>query len=217
MPALALVLAVSACRQPNPWWQGPAAVADSEGASATEASGSGTATDTGTTSSSGDDELGPTTGLGTTGIDETDTGVDACAALTPLGVGPCPSACTDCVEGRCVVDCGSVDCEDPVHQCPADWPCELRCEGECRNETLSCPSDGDCTVICSGGGACRDATVQCGNAPCTVLCSNDANACRNLSVECGSADARVQCEGNASVTLEPLASSSCACEALDCD
>jgi hypothetical protein len=184
----------SACRQPNPEWQGPA-----EG-----------------TGESSHGDVSPDDGP--SGSEDADTGPspEQCAPEPALGEGECPAACDGCDGGRCSITCGATVCQDGSISCPDDWPCDVVCNGKdaCKNAAIECGSDRDCTVECQGESACEDAVVTCGSGTCTVVCGPQADACDTLDVEC---DTTVTCASPSNVGVDASNDSPCACETVDCD
>lgn len=180
----------SACRQPNPEWLGPSGDPITSGASE-----SGSATDAATDTSS------PL----------------QCAPEPVPGQGDCPTTCTACEDGRCIIDCDARDCDHDDVACPEGWPCDFECIGwgACEQADLRCASDRDCTVVCEDSEACQGTTVACGGGTCTVTCGDDDDVCRRLDVVCGSADTTLTCAAasNAGVVSS---GSPCACEAVGC-
>ena len=209
---LAALAGLWACRQPNPEWLGPAGDPTASDPTAADP----TAADP-TAAESGVD---PTESEASTGApDPTGPSPDQCAPEPVLGVGDCPAECTSCDGGRCLVDCGALDCRNDSVACPDGWPCDFVCGADmaCKGADLHCNADRDCTVDCQGKGACQNATVVCGSGTCVVTCGSQTDACRSLDVACGPADTRVICASASNVAVEPLDASACACEALGCD
>ncbi len=191
-----------ACRQPNPDWLGP-----SDSAAATSED-DGVATLDGDASTADD------------GTASTDGPVPAQCDPEPVpGAGECPTECTACDGGRCLVDCAVLDCENTTVECPAGWPCDFVCSGDsvCKRGKLHCAADRDCTVDCQGVEACQAARVTCGAATCAVTCGAQNDACRSLDLDCGPADATITCESPEGVAVHPIADSPCACESIGCD
>lgn len=189
---------LSACRQPNPEWLGPADDHETEAAS-------------GSTASATEPDDGPDDG------GSIDDGPDACAPASISGQGECPAACDGCDGGRCRIACTDERCEYETITCPDGWPCDIVCDSRdaCDHAELRCPADRDCTVECSARSACEDATIECGAMPCLVTCHDGNDVCHDLLVRCGATDTQVLCEDVFDVTLEP-AEGVCACAADGC-
>jgi hypothetical protein len=185
---LAMLVGLSACRQPNPEWLGPGG-------------GSGSI-------SAGEVDTTP---------EPTGPSPDQCAPAPVLGEGECPQECSHCEGGRCVIECGMDGCEDDWVECPDDWPCEIRCDAKdaCHGADLQCGSAGDCTIQCQGQSACEDASLRCGSGVCTVTCGPQADACDDMDVECGEAITTVTCASANDVWLD-ADEPACACETVDC-
>jgi len=194
---LAVLAGLSACRQPNPEWLGPA-----------DASASTTA----------DDATDDGVESATSGASESGPLPDQCAPAIILGAGECPEACSTCENGRCRIDCSDGSCEEETVECPAGWPCDLVCtdNDSCREAEIVCPPDRDCTVECQAPNACRDASVTCGAGTCTLTCGSQKNVCDSLEVNCGGGGTTLTCEEPQNVDMD-LAGSMCTCEAIGCE
>lgn len=218
--ACAVVLAGwSGCRQPNPDWLGPAAEQPSSGPVASDDAGA--SSDTGASSSTGAppaSETGSSTSGDASTSGTTGSTPSQCEPEVVPGQGACPASCTSCDGGRCLVDCGVLDCQSGEVTCPAGWPCDIACTGDgaCKRSDLTCPLDRDCAVTCQGFEACQMATITCGVGSCPVTCSADGNSCHMLDLACGAADSTITCAAPMMADVQPLPGSSCACETIGC-
>jgi len=198
--SLAVLAGLSACRQLNPEWLGP--VGDS-------AAGTGSATlDTEATASEST---------------ESDSSAAQCHPASVAGEGECPEACSACKDGRCVIDCVELDCEDETVECPDGWPCDFSCTGNsaCEGAELECAPDRDCTVECRGPDACNDTNITCGAGTCAVTCGTESDVCYSIDLYCGLYDSTITCESSQDVDLhedeDEDEDDSCACESVGCE
>jgi Putative metal-binding motif len=130
---------------------------------------------------------------------------DVCCGIDPSPPGgPCPTGCSQCVDGNCIIT-GSVSsvitcpegfscqiecdsslssCEDATINCPNTYGCEVTCTGDfsCKNTTINCSAEGVCNISCAPDNACSGTQLNCGNDACSAICQS---SCSLISVICG--------------------------------
>ncbi|HUQ01283.1 MAG TPA: hypothetical protein VM261_02255 [Kofleriaceae bacterium] len=119
----------------------------------------------------------------------------------------CPAACTSCMNGTCIIECGAAGACDAKVVCPGTMPCTVRCTGaNACDMGVDCATASTCDVTCSGPGSCAG-QVTCGAKACTVACDGDGScgdgifcdsacACETSCDGLGSCNGMVDCPGN---------------------
>jgi hypothetical protein len=130
---------------------------------------------------------------------------------TPPG-GTCPPACASCDAGVCHIDCASGACNDTTVKCPADFACEVACNGldSCDTSTIECPSAYACSVTCTAYDACGDVTLKCGKGTCTMTCNGPTESCGGSTMDCGTGgDCKAECSGVTGPALDCAGACGC--------
>lgn len=202
--AAALVLSLSACPFSDRYaidrggGGGGGGDPDGGGGIGTFVTSTGTSTSTSTSTSAG--------GAG-----------DGCTPQAAPG-GACPPACDSCEGTTCIFECGTAPgekCDDDILSCPADFACEVRCDGKdaCKDASVMCPLGYACHVSCDGDDSCKGTGILCAGGVCGVAC-NSPQSCKEADFACGSQGV-CSCEGFA----QPLQTSGCesACSCTGCE
>lgn len=149
-------------------------------------------------------------------------GMPECAvALMPPGGPMCPPECTggcDMNTNTCRVNCDGNVCDNATITCPANWACEVSCNGTtaCEDATIHCPAQYACDILCIGTAPCRPATFNCGDGPCNITCDGTA-PCDDAIFNCGLGNGLLTCDVTSSdpvVVPDPM--SMCLCQAVGC-
>jgi hypothetical protein len=111
----------------------------------------------------------------------------------------CPSGCTECTGGRCVIRCdGPTSCAAEV-VCPAGVPCTVECTGiDSCGGGVDCSASSDCDVECVAMGSCGGA-ITCGTGPCLVRCT-----------AIGACGSNIDCDDSCACDVECTGTGSCA-------
>jgi len=108
------------------------------------------------------------------------------ADLVPPGAAACPAPCTSCDNNICHIDCGQGACNDTTIECPADFACDITCNGldACDTASVKCPTQYACTVSCTALDACGDLTLHCGVGTCSMTCNGPSDPCTGSLIDC---------------------------------
>ena len=162
--------------------------------------------------------IGGTTAGGTTAGGTTGKGICAAPKPPPPNPAVCPSQCTICSNGTCVINCTSANsCSSATVACPDGMPCQLNCaaDGSCNTLFLACPAEYPCDINCTGKQSCKPLSVTCStNGPCTLTCGSAAQVCRGSTLTCGHEDCKAVCNGGDKPTVTGCDNScqaNCAC------
>lgn len=114
----------------------------------------------------------------------------------------CPSECTSCVGGICLIDCdGANDCAGVV-VCPAGVECRVSCAGaDSCAAGIDCSAASACRITCSGGTSCA-AGVLCGTGLCSIECS-DLTSCAGPLDCSNSCQCDTSCAGTCGTNMCP--------------
>jgi len=126
--------------------------------------------------------------------------------------GACPSECTSCVEGKCIIDCVSNTCRDSTINCPSGFECEVICAYDyCQMTTINCPDFYTCRVICDGGyWGCEDLAINCSSeGMCSLVC--EAVACSSTLLNCGNDACLAECLSSGNCFPIVDCGNSCSC------
>jgi hypothetical protein len=106
----------------------------------------------------------------------------------------CPSECSSCVAGACVIRCDTDNSCASKITCPAGMPCNVECIGtNTCNGGIDCASASACTIACSGQMSCTMGAT-CGAGACDVTCGGK-KACLG-AIDCAnSCQCDVTCAG----------------------
>ncbi|MBI4701615.1 MAG: hypothetical protein HY744_10740 [Deltaproteobacteria bacterium] len=129
---------------------------------------------------------------------------DPCpASASPPGDPNCPKVCTGKCKNNnsiCVIDCTSPACTGKPVNCPANFACEILCEGakSCQASSITCPDTYPCQVSCGVQGeaqSCQSAMISCGqNAPCKLACGGGSQVCKDAKLVCSEQACMATCQ-----------------------
>ena len=124
---------------------------------------------------------------------------------TPVGSSSCPAICSSCTDNICHIECTAGTCNDKTVTCPADYACEIACNGldACDTSTIECPSKYACTVQCTAYDSCGDVILKCGSGSCAIECNGPTESCGGSFIDCGTGgDCKATCNGTSGPTLD---------------
>lgn len=127
--------------------------------------------------------------------------------------GACPERCTECDGNICKIACASGECNDTTIECPADFACEITCDGldSCDTTTIECPTDFACAVSCRAYDACGDVVLRCGRGTCSMTCNGDSESCGGSLMDCSAGGACTSiCNGSGGPAMD--CGGACACD-----